>query len=56
MRLAAERRRWFLVEQQHATTRIGEFRGGDQAGQPRADNDDVSVHVGSLSHGAARHG
>jgi hypothetical protein len=42
--LPAERRLRLLVEQQHLLARIGQFGGGGQPGQPRSDDDHVSVH------------
>ena len=47
-RLAAERRLRLLVEQDHPPAGVGQLGGGDQAGEPRADDDDVRVHRTAL--------
>ncbi len=42
--LAAERLLGLLVEQDDLAAGVGELGGGDQAGEPAADDDDVRVH------------
>src|SRR5262249_23230266 len=43
--LAAKRSRRFLVDEDHAALSVGELRGCHEPGEPRAYDDDVSVHA-----------
>src|SRR4051794_14432670 len=58
VRLAAERGLGLLVEQDHASPRIGQLGGRHEPGQPSSDNDDIRVrsHEPTLCGCAATHG